>query len=113
MEAPPAPKIYKETCKIDWDKSPCDVRNFVRGLSPYPAAWTEIEDISGTIHSVKIFEVAESDVVIEGNPGVMLTDGNRLWVKCHDGAVEVKSLQLAGKKRMPIDAFLRGFRLKA
>lgn len=113
VEATPAPKIYKETCKIDWDKSPCDVRNFVRGLSPYPAAWTEIEDISGTVHSVKIFEVAESDVAIEGNPGEMLTDGNRLWVKCHDGAVEVKSLQLAGKKRMPVDAFLRGFRLKA
>lgn len=112
VEATPAPKIFKETCKIDWDKSPCSVRNFVRGLSPYPAAWTEIEDASGNIHTIKIFEVAESNVEIDGNPGKMYSDGHGLWVRCHDKSVEIKSLQLAGKKRMPADAFLRGFKLK-
>ena len=111
IEATPAPKIYKETCKINWDKAPREVRNFVRGLSPYPAAWTEIEDASGIVHMAKIFEVAESDVSINGSPGKVHSDGNKLWVKCHDGAVEVISLQLAGKRRMPADAFLRGFKL--
>jgi methionyl-tRNA formyltransferase len=102
-----APKLFKENCKIDWSKSAIEIYNFVRGLSPYPAAWTEIAG-----KTYKIFEVELSDQSLNGNSGDFKSDGKKmLHVKTGDGMIEVKDLQLQGKKRMKIDDFLRGNKL--
>ena len=108
-EPTPAPKIFKETCHIPWQKSAEQVYNHIRGLSPYPAAWTEWADPDGKTYAVKIFETGEPEPASDTTPGTLKTDGRRLWIACADGWLEVKSLQLAGKKRMDADAFLRGF----
>ena len=109
-EPTPAPKIFKETCRINWERKAIDVHNLVRGLSPYPAAWTEIKDGSEAPISAKIFETA----VVEYNgdliPGKITIDGNRLMVDCADARIEILSLQAAGKKRMSAADFLRGSR---
>ena len=112
--ASPAPKIFKDTCKIDWDKTMHEVRNLVRGLSPYPAAWTEITDSTGITHTAKIFEVSLTDEPQACRPaGEMWSDkSGRLLVACRDGIISIDQLQLAGKKRMSAADFLRGFRLK-
>ena len=113
-EASPAPKIFKDTCKIDWDKTMHEVRNLVRGLSPYPTAWTEITDSTGITHTAKIFEVSLTDEPQACRPaGEMWSDkSGRLLVACRDGVISIDQLQLAGKKRMSAADFLRGFRLK-
>ena len=112
--ASPAPKIFKDTCKIDWEKTMHEVRNLVRGLSPYPAAWTEITDSTGITHTAKIFEVSLTDEPQACRPaGEMWSDkSGRLLVACRDGVISIDQLQLAGKKRMSVADFLRGFRLK-
>ena len=110
-EPTPAPKIFKETCHINWQKPAEQVYNHIRGLSPYPAAWTEWLDADGKSYAVKIFETSEPEAANGLVPGALKTDGRRLWVACADGWLEIKSLQLAGKKRMDADAFLRGFSL--
>ena len=112
-ELRPAPKIFKETCRIDWSKSLKQVYDFVRGLSPYPAAWCELVRASDdNRQSLKIF-VAEK--IFESHPypaGKLLSDGKSyLRVAVSDGLLDVKELQLAGKKRMPVADFLRGFKL--
>ena len=113
-EATAAPKIFKDTCKIDWTRPARDVRNLVRGLSPYPAAWTDMEDAQGVPHTAKVFEVSLTDADAgERKPGQMWNEDGRLLVACGDGCVEVKQLQLAGKKRMSAADFLRGFHLKS
>lgn len=109
-EPTPAPKIFKETCKIDFTRSAREVYNHIRGLSPYPAAWTEITDSTGTVHSVKIYETELPSEKIVGEPGAMVTTKDTLTFACADGSIEVKSLQLAGKKRMTTAEFLRGFK---
>lgn len=113
-EATPAPKIFKETCHIDWTKTAVNVHNHVRGLSPYPAAWAEICDASdvGTQGLViKIFATRPVDAVC-GAPGTLHIDGNRMLVACGDDtAIEIIELQPAGKRRMTTADFLRGAHL--
>lgn len=112
VDLKPAPKIFKPDCRIDFDKSSENVRNFVRGLSPYPAAFTEIEDEKGNVHTLKVFscEIANADAA---TPGTLSSDGKTyLSFATRDGAVSVKRLQLSGKKPMDITDFLRGFRPK-
>lgn len=108
-----APKIFKETCKIDWSKDVTSIYNFVRGLSPYPSAWSEMKaSEESTSTTVKIYA---SEVISEKHNskiGSIRTDGKRfVEVAAQDGYVRILSLQLAGKKRMNIDEFLRGFKL--
>ena len=115
----PAPKLTKENTRIDWSRSCESIRNLVRGLNPYPSAWTTLVR-DGKSTDVKIFAVgpAATDVATgQGVPpethatlGSVRADGGLLLVKTGDGWAEVKELQLAGKKRMAADAFLRGFR---
>jgi methionyl-tRNA formyltransferase len=99
-----APKLFKENCKIDWSQSSLRIYNFIRGLSPYPAAWAELEG--------KMFKVFETEIIqksIEGDPGAVETDDkNLLFVKTGDGAIKITNLQLQGKKRMKTEDFLRG-----
>lgn len=109
----PAPKIFKDTCRIDWDNSAEKVHNLVRGLSPYPAAWTTMSDsrTAENFADVKIFETALSeDMRREGMvPGDVVATKNSLFVATGDLMLEIKSLQPAGKKRMDASAFLRGY----
>lgn len=112
-DATPAPKIFKETCRIDWTWTAEKIYNHVRGLSPYPAAWTEITDQAGAVHATKVFATGEPESKPQAEaPGTITSDGKRLWVACGDGRLEILSLQVAGKKRMDTDAFLRGFNIE-
>ena len=95
-ELKPAPKIFKEDCEIRFaEKTAQEVKNFVRGLSPYPAAWANLTIHGQTFENVKIFAVE-------------IADKGELVVPCKEGAVSIKELQVPGKKRMDIKAFLNG-----
>ncbi len=106
-----APKIFKEDCKIDWNKDAELIRNQIRGLSPYPAAWTNlVHQKAGAEIQTKLYFAQK--VVSEKNekPGTIETDGKRfLNVACGNGWLQITDLQIAGKKRMKTDEFLRGF----
>ena len=104
----PAPKLTKENTRIDWSAPAEAIRNLVRGLNPYPTAWTTLVR-DGKATDVKVFATAVADSAT-AVAGTVRTDGNKLFVAAGDKWLEVKELQLAGKKRMSADAFLRGFR---
>ena len=108
----PAPKIFKETCRIAWEQATKRIYDFIRGLSPYPAAWTEMVSPQGEKVTVKIFE---SEKLYEPHtllPGSIVTDSKKyLKVATTDGFISIRSLQLPAKKRLKIDEFLRGFHL--
>lgn len=109
-EPTPAPKIFKDTCKIDWNKSAINVHNHVRGLSPYPAAWTEMMVEGRDAITMKVFETAVVEYEGKLNPGEFKIEGNHLFVDCASNRIEILSLQVAGKKRMPTPDFLRGLK---
>ena len=111
-ELRPAPKIFKDTCRIDWTKGVKGVYDFVRGLSPYPAAWTELVSADGSSQVLKIFQTEKNFFSHEEKNGTVSTDGKTyLRVALADGYLNILSLQLAGKKRMPVADFLRGFKV--
>lgn len=111
-ELRPAPKIFKETCRIDWNQPVKCVYDFVRGLSPYPAAWTELVQPGGEMVVVKIFETEKVETPHSLAPGTLQTDGKTyIRVAAADGFVGIRALQLPGKKRLKTDELLRGFRL--
>jgi len=107
----PAPKIFKETCLVNWDQDAQAIKNLVRGLSPYPSAWTRLINTSTGIETTaKLFSVEISDDLSEAQTGTICSDGkNFMKVKSSTNWVLVNELQLAGKKRMGIQEFLRGF----
>lgn len=105
----PAPKIFKETCRIDWNSEGERIYNHIRGLSPYPAAWTELVSADGKRNLIKVYETSEPQSCQPPISGAIHTDGKRLWVDCKDARIELLSVQLAGKKRMGVAEFLRGF----
>ena len=109
-EFTPAPKIFKEDCRIDWDRSAAEIHNHVRGLSPYPAAWTVIVEAGGRPLESKIFETQLTEDPVGDTPtGTLKKEGKRLFAACSDRWIEIVSLQPAGKKRMTADAFLLGY----
>jgi methionyl-tRNA formyltransferase len=104
-----APKIYKETCQINWNQQAAAIHNFVRGLSPYPTAWTIFDD--------KTFKIFKTEVLPDSYPallpGEIITDGKTyLHVKTADGILNLLDLQMEGKKRMPLPELLRGYTFK-
>lgn len=109
-----APKIFKTTCQIRWEASNSDIHNLVRGLSPYPGAWTMFSDARSPekLTELKIFETVISDYPehIVGKAGRVGMHDNRLFVKTGDGFIEIKSLQPSGKKRMTAEEFIRGYK---
>lgn len=110
-ELRPAPKIFKETCRIDWTIGVKRIYDFVRGLSPYPAAWTELYQEGSDPIMLKIFETEKLFCEHSLAPGTIVTDCKTYFkIASSDGYVNVLSLQLAGKKRMEINDFLRGYR---
>lgn len=107
----PAPKIFKEDCRIDWSRSGRDIINLIRGLSPYPAAWSAIYKGGAEVGSVKVFSAHFEAAASSCNCGDVLTDGRSyLGVRCADGVVYIDELQLAGKRRMTIKELLLGWR---
>ena len=109
-----APKLFKEDMKIDWNKSIHTVYNHIRGLAPFPAAWTNIEQVStGEIFALKIFKTEKIDRKSIQEIGEIETDGKKvLDIIMKDGVLRILELQLSGKKRMNIEDFLRGFSFK-
>lgn len=114
IELKPAPKIFKETCQIDWNKSSKEIYDFIRGLSPYPAAWTKLTTAKGETLDLKIFEsekiqVYESNMPIPLVPGTIVTDGKKnMDIATKDGFIRLKQVQQSGKKRMKTEDFLNG-----
>ncbi|MEN6588094.1 MAG: methionyl-tRNA formyltransferase [Proteiniphilum sp.] len=107
-----APKIFKETCRVDWGKTAVEVYNFIRGLSPYPTAWTELQGESGT--EPLRFKLFAGEVIAGGNsgtaPGTIVTDNKTfLDVAVRDGFIRITDIRLSGKKRMETVDFLRGY----
>lgn len=106
----PAPKIFKETCRIDWTKGLDEIYNFVRGLSPYPGAWAFLESDSAQ-QEIKIFGAQKIVASHNYKVGTILSDGRKTMdVAVKGGMLRITELQLAGKKRMPVSAFLNGFK---
>ena len=103
----PAPKIFRETCRIDWNQPTKRIYDFIRGLSPYPAAWTTLNG-----KAVKIYETEKEFTAHNLQIGTIISDGKSTFkVATHDGYINVKVLQLEGKKRMPVADLLRGFKV--
>jgi methionyl-tRNA formyltransferase len=117
----PAPKIFKETCQIDWNKSAQEIHNLVRGLSPYPVAWShftmkEKQVVAKVLESritekVKLIDGVEVEVEQLGVGKIKTDNKTFLWVGCKEGNISILSIQLPGKKRMDIKSFLNGVTL--
>lgn len=104
-----APKIFKEHCRIDWNRSVSDVFNLVRGLSPYPSAFTMLVK-DGEEVGLKVLRAELANEPNDARPGAIKTDGQtQLYVGCADGWLSLLEVQLAGKRSMPIGEFLKGF----
>ncbi|MEQ9425760.1 MAG: methionyl-tRNA formyltransferase [Cyclobacteriaceae bacterium] len=105
-ELRPAPKIFRDTCEINWNRTGNEIYNFVRGLSPYPAAWTRLD---GKVLKVYKATVEEYD---HAEAGAVRSD-NKTYLKfgCADGWVHLLEIQLEGKKRMNVEDFLKGYKL--
>jgi len=106
LEIKHAPKIFKDTCEINWDLPATKIKDFVRGLSPYPAAWTRLNEKNFKIFKVEVLDNALYNLA----PGQVKTDNkNFLHVQTADGVISVLDLQMEGKKRMGIQDLLRGY----
>lgn len=107
-----APKIFKDDCKISWNNPLEQIHNMIRGLSPYPAAFTDLVSEDGKAYSLKIFKT-EKEKTAHSFPvsGIHTDSKTYLKVAVKDGFLNITELQLAGKKRMPVHEFLRGFQI--
>ena len=105
-----APKIFKDTCRLAFDLSVKRAFDFVRGMSPYPAAWTELVEENGKRTMLKIYATTREETTVAEAPGTVLTDGKTYFkIAFADGYLALTQLQLAGKKRMTVTDFLRGY----
>ena len=105
-----APKIFRDDCRIDWNKPVHKVKNFIRGLNPIPGAFFELDQQQGEILTIKIFDVESKVLKHSMAAGKLFSDNkNYIRITTPDGYIEVKSLQTSGKKRMQTDDFLRGY----
>ena len=108
-QASPAPKLNREMAEVDFDRPAREVHNFVRGLSPWPAAWTKLKG-----DQLKLIRTQVEAGRVDADPGTVDTDGKTyLKVACRDGSLYVHKLQLAGRKRMTVEEFLRGVDISA
>lgn len=102
-------KIFTETCKIDWNKPAEEVYNLIRGLSPYPAAFTHLDN-----KLLKIYKAEKEKMNNTVTPGTIQSD-RKTYLKfaCNDGFINVKEIQLEGKKKMAVEDFLRGYKIQS
>lgn len=106
----PAPKIFKETCEIDWSKTAKQVYDFIRGLSPYPGAWTTLVAPDGKETVLKIFKTRKTGKPTTAGKGSITVEGKSLLVAASNEWLAIEELQLAGKKRMATHDFLNGMK---
>jgi len=102
-----APKIYHEDAHINWDRSATEIYNLIRGMSPYPGAWTMVDGFE-----LKIFKSSLSSNKNAGTPGTAFTKNRKLYVNTTTNTIEVVEVQLAGKKKMSVKDFLNGYTIK-
>ena len=113
-----APKIFKDTCRIDFNQPAKKVYDFIRGLSPYPGAWTEIQKKGGKAQVLKVFKTsktgkavaASSENVASSVVGTLRVEGKSLQIACADEWLQLDTIQISGKKRMEARDFLNGMR---
>lgn len=113
-EFTPAPKIFKDTCRINWHQPAKKIHDFIRGLSPYPGAWSIMTEMSGKPSDVKIFSSSLKDIPsgLELAPGQAIVLKKNLYVGSEDHPLRIRSLQPAGKKEMAAEAFILGYHPK-
>lgn len=100
-----APKIFREDCEINWNQPTKKIYDFIRGLSPYPAAWTKLHD-----QTFKIYFAEKSSKMYDCAPGTFMSDGKKyIDVATADGSLRLANIQIEGKKRMSVEEFLRGY----
>ncbi len=102
----PAPKIFKPDCKVNWQDNAQNVHNFIRGLSPYPTAWTTWPENGNK--SLKLFRSLYSPLNFSTTPGSVHVEGGKMFVQCQTGSVEILEAQIEGKKRVSAKDFLNG-----
>lgn len=107
-----APKIFKDTCRIDWNQTSKKIYDFIRGLSPYPGSWTTLYEIdnSNKMQVLKIFKGLKTARPSTSKAGSLVVDKNHLYVNTADCQLELIEIQLSSKKRMPARDFLNGFK---
>lgn len=119
-----APKIFKDTCRIDFNQPAKKVYDFIRGLSPYPGAWTEIQKESGKAQVLKVFKTSKTGKAVAGSSanaaavenvassvvGTLRLEGKSLQIACADEWLQLDTIQISGKKRMEARDFLNGMR---
>jgi len=108
QELRPAPKIFKETCEINWNQTAKQVYDFIRGLSPYPGAWTLLASPDGKETVLKVFKASKTGHPAQQKPGTISIDGKTFCIAASDELLQLEELQLAGKKRMTARDFLNG-----
>jgi len=105
-----APKLFRDNTRIDWSHQVDDLHNFIRGLSPFPVAWTEMQAADGSLTGMKVLEASSEKVLHDLKPGTLVSDGKTfLKVAAGDGFIVLERFQLAGRKTLKTDDFLRGF----
>jgi methionyl-tRNA formyltransferase len=105
-----APKIFKEDCMIDWKQNARTVHNHIRGLSPYPGAITAASDNTDPSQNFKILKSAVSDESSTERPGTVQIRGKEMWVATNDCWLKILEIQAPGKRSLPVDEFLRGYK---
>ena len=113
IELKSAPKIFKETCEINWSQPAKTVYDFVRGLSPYPGAWSSLVLNDGSESKplvMKVYKTSKTNRAATGAVGNLVVEKNRLYVNTTDNLLELLDIQLSGKKRMDAASFLNGFK---
>mgnify|MGYP002404794090 FL=1 len=107
-----APKIFKDTCRIDFNQPAKKVYDFIRGLSPYPGAWTEIQKEGGKAQVLKVFKTSKTGKAIAADVAVgsLKVEGKQLLIACEDEWLQLETIQISGKKRMEARDFLNGMR---
>lgn len=119
-----APKIFKDTCRIDFNQPAKKVYDFIRGLSPYPGAWTEIQKEGGKAQVLKVFKTSKTGKAVAGSVenvassenaassvvGILRVEGKSLQIACADEWLQLDTIQISGKKRMEARDFLNGMR---
>lgn len=107
QQASHAPKISHELARIDWQASASTIHNLIRGMNPFPGAWTSLDGLE-----LKILSSGIVDISFEGKPGKLIKDGNELIALAGEGAIKLKEIQLAGKKKMQVKEFLNGYTIR-
>ena len=113
-----APKIFKDTCRIDFNQPAKKVYDFIRGLSPYPGAWTEIQKEGSKAQVLKVFKTSKTGKAVAGSSenaaslvvGTLRVEGKSLQIACADEWLQLDTIQISGKKRMEARHFLNGMR---